>query len=74
LCWIIFELIKRTVKMKNYCRVFMAPWRITKGSGLDDWIYYHLLLKSHLIKMNYSAVANPPTSLITRTRCLLSLH
>jgi hypothetical protein len=25
LCWIIFELIKRTVKMKNYCRVFMAP-------------------------------------------------
>jgi hypothetical protein len=26
-----------------YCHVFMAPWVIITGSGLDDWIYWQLL-------------------------------
>jgi hypothetical protein len=31
------------------------------GSGLDDWIYWRLLLQSLLITINYSAIANLPT-------------
>jgi hypothetical protein len=34
---------------KRYCHVFMVPWRITTGFGLDDWIHYNLLIKSFLI-------------------------
>jgi hypothetical protein len=31
------------------CHVLMDPWLIITGSGLDDWIYWHLLLQSLLI-------------------------
>jgi hypothetical protein len=27
----------------RYCHVSGVPWRIITGSGLDDWIYWHLL-------------------------------
>jgi hypothetical protein len=42
-------------------------WRITMGSGFDDWIYWHFFT----ITINYSAIANLPTSHITRTRSIL---
>jgi hypothetical protein len=32
-----------------------VPWRIVKGFGLDDWIYWRLLLKSLLITINYNS-------------------
>jgi hypothetical protein len=50
----------------------MAPWLIITGSGSDYWIYWHLL-KSLLVTINYSSVANLPTSQITRTRSILLL-
>jgi hypothetical protein len=36
-----------------YCHVFMAPWLIITGSGFDDWIYWHFLVQSLLITINY---------------------
>jgi hypothetical protein len=51
----------------------MAPWLILTGSELDDWIYWHLPLQSLLITINYCAIANIPTSQITRTSFILVL-
>jgi hypothetical protein len=51
----------------------IASWLLITGSGLDDWGYWHLLLQSLLITINYSTVANLHTSQITRTRCILVL-
>jgi hypothetical protein len=31
----------------------MAAWRVITGSGLDDWIYWHLLVQSLLITIIY---------------------
>jgi hypothetical protein len=50
-----------------------GSWPIITGSGLDDWIYWRLLLQSLLITINYSAIANLPTSQITRIRSILVL-
>jgi hypothetical protein len=36
-----------------YCHVSGAPWLIITGSGLDDWIYWQLLLQSLLITLIY---------------------
>jgi hypothetical protein len=36
-----------------YCHVFMAPWRIITRFGLDDCIYWQLLLQSLVITINY---------------------
>jgi hypothetical protein len=33
-------------KIKMFCHAFMAPWLMITGSGLDDWIYWHLPLQS----------------------------
>jgi hypothetical protein len=52
----------------KYCRVFMAPWLLMTGSGLD------LLTPSFTINNNYSAIANLPTSQITRPRSILVLR
>jgi hypothetical protein len=39
----------------TYCHVFMTPLLIMTGSGLDDWNYWHLLVQSLLITINYSS-------------------
>jgi hypothetical protein len=54
--------------------VFMTPWPIRTGFGLDDRIYWHLLLESLLITANYSSIANLPISQITRTLSILVLR
>jgi hypothetical protein len=41
----------------------MAPWLIITGSGLDDWIYWHLLVQSLVMTMNY----NNSHSIFSRT-------
>jgi hypothetical protein len=51
----------------------MAPWPIITGSRLDNWLYWRLLLKALLITINYSAIANLPSSQITRTRSIFVL-
>jgi hypothetical protein len=38
---------------ETYFHVLMAPWRIIKGSGLDDCIYWQLLLQSLVITISY---------------------
>jgi hypothetical protein len=43
-------------------------WPIIMGSGLDDGMYWHLHLRSLLITINYSGIANLLTSQITRVR------
>jgi hypothetical protein len=60
-------------KYQIYCLEFMAPWLIITGFGLDDWIYWRLLVQSLFITLNYSAIANLPTSQISRTRSILVL-
>jgi hypothetical protein len=45
-----------------------APWLIITGSGLDYRIYWQLLLQCLIFTINYSAIANLPTTQITRTR------
>jgi hypothetical protein len=37
----------------------MAPWLIITGSGLDDWIYWHLLIRSLLIAIHSQSSAEP---------------
>jgi hypothetical protein len=37
------------------------------GSGFDDWVYWHFFT----ITVNYSAIANLPTSQISRTCSIL---
>jgi hypothetical protein len=39
----------------TYCHEFMALWPITTDSGLDDWIYWCLLLQPLLISINYNS-------------------
>jgi hypothetical protein len=41
----------------------MASWLIIMGSGLDDWIYWHLLVHSLVITINY----NNSQSICSRT-------
>jgi hypothetical protein len=50
------------------CYVFLASWPIITGSGSDDGIYWRIILQSLSITINSSAIANLPTSQITRTR------
>jgi hypothetical protein len=52
--------------MLKYKVTYLGSWPIIAGSGFDDWIYKHLHLQSLLITINYSAIANVPTSQITR--------
>jgi hypothetical protein len=40
--------------LRKYCLVSGVPWLIIMGPGLDDWIYWQLLLKSILITVNYN--------------------
>jgi hypothetical protein len=40
-----------------------VPWIIITGSGLDDWIYWQLLLQSFVITINY----NNSQSIFSRT-------
>jgi hypothetical protein len=40
-------------EIQTYCHVFMVPWLIRTGSGLDDWIYWHFLVQSRLITIRY---------------------
>jgi hypothetical protein len=46
----------------------MAPWLIITGIGLDDWIYWHLLLQSLVITLNY----NNSNKWLPRTRSMLT--
>jgi hypothetical protein len=48
---VVFNVPLRT---KKYCHAFMAPWSIITGFGLDDWIYWRLLVQSLLITLNYN--------------------
>jgi hypothetical protein len=32
--------------LRIYCHVSGVPWLIITGFGLDDWIYWHLLVQS----------------------------
>jgi hypothetical protein len=41
-------------KICIYCYMFMTAWPIITGSGLDDWIYWHLLVQSRLIIISYN--------------------
>jgi hypothetical protein len=50
----------------TYYHVPGVPWLIIRGSGLDDWIYWQLLLKYLSFTTNYSATANLSTSQIIR--------
>jgi hypothetical protein len=43
--------------------VFMAPWLIITGSGLDDWIPWRLLLQYLLITISYN-ISQSKTRLI----------
>jgi hypothetical protein len=52
-----------------YCYVFEVPWLIIIGSGLDDWIYWHLRLQFLFITISYSAITNLNTSQVSTTRC-----
>jgi hypothetical protein len=56
-----------------YCRVFGVPWRMIMDSGFDVRIYKHFHLQVPLITMNYSAIANLPSSQFTRTYTVLVL-
>jgi hypothetical protein len=42
-----------TYCLHRYCYVSGIPWLIITGSGLDDWIYWHLHLQSLLITIDY---------------------
>jgi hypothetical protein len=60
-----------------YCHVFIAPWLIITGSGLDDWIYWQLILQSLLIIIKYknseSIFSRTLLPWLTRTRPILVL-
>jgi hypothetical protein len=47
----------------------MAPWRITTGSGLNDWIYWRLLVQFLWITINY----NRSNKWMPKTRSILIL-
>jgi hypothetical protein len=36
----------------KYCLVSRVPWLVMTGCGLDDWIYWHLLLQSLITAHN----------------------
>jgi hypothetical protein len=55
-----------------YCTCPGVQWLIMTGSGLNDWIYWHLL-QPLVVTINYSAIANLPISQIIRTRSILVL-
>lgn len=59
-----------------YCHVFMAPWLIIMVSGLDYWIYWHLV-QSLLITLSYnnsqSIFSQTLLSGLPRTRPILIL-
>jgi hypothetical protein len=48
-------------------------WLIITSFGLEDWIYWRLLVQSLLITNNYRAILNLPTSQITKTRQVFSV-
>jgi hypothetical protein len=55
----------------------MAPWLIIMGSGLDDWIYWQLLLKSLLIIIDYNnsqSIFSRTLLWLARTRSILVLR
>jgi hypothetical protein len=52
-----------------YSITYRFAWLIIMGSGFDDWVYGHFFS----ITVNYSAIANLPTSQITRTCFILVL-
>jgi hypothetical protein len=56
------------VRFYKYCQESGVPWRIITGSGLDDWIYWHILLQFLLFTIIYIATANLPISQVTRKR------
>jgi hypothetical protein len=55
----------------------MASWRIETDSGLDDWIYWYRLVKSHLITIDYnsthSVFSRTVFPWLSRTRSILIL-
>jgi hypothetical protein len=59
----------------RYCHMFMVAWLTMTGFGLDDRIYWHLLLQSLLIKINYnnsqSIFSRPLLPWLPRTRPIL---
>jgi hypothetical protein len=64
------KLISRSTLGENsYCQVFMVPRSIITGFGLDDWIYWRLLVQSLLNTMDYITVL----SWLLRTRSILIL-
>jgi hypothetical protein len=61
------------IRHESYCNVFGVPWLIIAGM---DWILGFINTLSYnlfLITINYSAIANLPTSQITRTYSILVL-
>jgi hypothetical protein len=53
-----------------YCHVFMAPWLIIMGSGLDDWIYWRLLCTVSLNYKQHSAITDLHSLQFTVTHAL----
>jgi hypothetical protein len=51
LSMITFTLTWRCCSNCSYCHEFMALWLIITGSGLNDWIYWHLLCS---VPLNYN--------------------
>jgi hypothetical protein len=55
----------------------MAPWRIITGFRLDVWIYWHLLLQSLVITINYNnsqSIFSRTLPWLLRTRSILVLR
>jgi hypothetical protein len=50
-----------TPVLRRYCHMFVVAWLTVTGSGLDDLIYWHLLVQSLLITINLQP---NPSSLI----------
>jgi hypothetical protein len=52
------------IYIRCYCKhrhVFMAPWLIITGYVFDDWIYWHILVQSLLITINYNSSLHSPS-------------
>jgi hypothetical protein len=63
------NLILITVTIWNRTRIMSCLWLrdLYDGVWIGNWIYWSLLVQSLVITINYSAIANLPTSQITRT-------
>jgi hypothetical protein len=53
----IFYLLLSWNPLLKYCHVSGFTWRMITGSGLDDWIYWHLYITWFWTTANYSAIA-----------------